>query len=318
VGSQAAQQASEPLRQSLTRLTSLLSRGQRQQLDYNSVIISLYGSLESFVEDLVEAYADALNNSVSTYAELSEPVRRNHERLSALLLQRSTQASTPDTKNETATAIANLHACLQGQAGFQLNVGAFAWHTSNVRTPVIDMLFGQLDVSNICASFANDARTRRDRIDRGLDDNDPHFHINDLADRRNEVAHGEALGQTLSLELLRDYIRSVRLFGEVLFDRALASLCDVSLPQGAVCIGNPTRVLHSGRVVCFEVQDAVEIGVGDSLVAKRSADWQSSAILEIQMDKMPAERLALQPGERVGLRCELTGSLASLYYVVPG
>jgi hypothetical protein len=47
------------------------SRNQKNQYDYNTIIISLYGYLERYIEDLLTEYLTLLSSYVLTFSELA-------------------------------------------------------------------------------------------------------------------------------------------------------------------------------------------------------------------------------------------------------
>lgn len=60
----------------------LEARKKKRQFDYNSIIVSLYGFLEQFIESLIESYLKQLNIIIPLYAKLPEDITKNHIDLS--------------------------------------------------------------------------------------------------------------------------------------------------------------------------------------------------------------------------------------------
>jgi len=63
----------------------------KRRFDYNSLIISLYGLLEQYIEGLVRGYSAGLNAILPRYADMPEAVRTAHLVLSCSLISRTEQ-----------------------------------------------------------------------------------------------------------------------------------------------------------------------------------------------------------------------------------
>ncbi|NJO02402.1 MAG: hypothetical protein HC880_12580 [Bacteroidia bacterium] len=80
--------------------------------EYKAIVISLYGYLEKFVEDLIVEYLSALNSIVDNYSDLPNQIKNTHFDLSAKLLQNLGLAKYANrtTKEEI---IRKLHSCIE-------------------------------------------------------------------------------------------------------------------------------------------------------------------------------------------------------------
>jgi len=112
---------------------------------------------------------------------------------------------------------------------------------------------------------------------------DSFFRINDLADRRNEVAHGQP-SELLSASLLLEYISVVRTLCHTLFDSAILSIMPFA-QRAAIAIGSPCKVLRSGYAACFELTIGTELHVNDTIVAySGDCAFRSGPVLSIQVN----------------------------------
>src|SRR5262245_61582501 len=125
----AAQHATPPCSQSdeqAQRLQAHVGTGAaKRRFDYNSVIISLYGLLEQYVESLVRGYAAALNAVVPQYSDLPDSIKNSHVSLSMTLLSKVSQSRYRGTVT-TEGLISNLHSCLSNAATYRMNTDAFS------------------------------------------------------------------------------------------------------------------------------------------------------------------------------------------------
>lgn len=140
--------------------------------------------------------------------------------------------------------------------------------------------------STLGDQLSHDMRFRgpAERIDPGA--SDIFFRINDLADRRNDVAHGDP-PDLLSPSLLMEYIEIVERFCQALFEAVLVSFITCADEFTHLSIGSLYRVVRSNYVACFELDAASEIRINDSLVAYRNDEvYRSGPIESIQVNKV--------------------------------
>jgi hypothetical protein len=296
---------------------AMLSPAKAAQFLYSSVIIELYGCLEAYVEDLIEDYVRELNRLVSRYADLPKGLKANHRRLSGLFADRIESKANPGLVT-VADVIANLHSCLSGANGFVINAEAFAYHTANVRVPIVEKMFVDAGSASIMTTIGSDPRFRsvKDAID--PDTADLFFRINDLADRRNEVAHG-APSELLSVALLAQYIEVMDAFANALFNATAISLMPYARSTIAVNIGSPYQILRAGRVALFDLQPGNSVHVNDTIVAY-SGDMpiRAGAISSLQVDN--ANQISVTPAVplKVGFGIDFRCKKRWEYWILPG
>jgi len=170
----------------------------RRRLDYAAFIIALYAVLEKFVDDLAWSHTE-LESSRNKYSELCAKLQSKHLRQSAELLGRGRLGEGRYTGVSEADVVENLHACLSGRNPYRLNRHAVVHHDYNLRSQVVQDVFGSLGVENInghacriqtmidwfCASEGNESSS----VER-VPDTVVELRLKDLVDRRNQIAHG--------------------------------------------------------------------------------------------------------------------------------
>lgn len=296
---------------------AMLSPAKDAEFLYSSVVIALYGSLEIYVEQLAEQFVTDLSAHIDNYSALPERLQANHRRLSGIIAD-SIESSARVRPFTVAEIIANLHSCLSGAERYQVNAMAFRHHTSNVRLPIVEKIFTDAGALNIRDQLSHDMRFKgpAERIDPGT--NDIFFRINDLADRRNDVAHGDP-PDLLSPSLLMDYIEIVERFCRTLFEAVLISFVAYAREFVHLSIGSPYRVLSSNNVACFELAVGSELRVNDSLVAYRNGEvYRSGPIESIQVNKVDQTYLRTTAPTRVGIRTNYKCQKTWRYSILPG
>jgi len=215
-----------PAESILLRLQAHVSRAisQRRVFSYNSIIISLYGFFEQFVESLLRAYVNHLNEIVPQYSQLPVSITQNHTELSFELFKRIKQSRYRGVLTENQI-ISNLHTCVNNEDKYQINAEAFIHHTANFRTEVIQESFTRVGVENVskrileCTLFTDYLKTvNPDRDVTNIKAAEAFFFLDDLAERRNEVAHG-APSEILNNSILLDYyITFFETYGPALYE----------------------------------------------------------------------------------------------------
>jgi len=262
----------------------------KRQFDYRSMIVSIYGSLEQFVDSLVAEFVDAARSIVPAYSDLPEPIRKHHVEVSIELISR-VQNSKYRGDESVESIISRLYSCLSGAKEFNVNSVAFANHRANYRTEIIVSLFARIGIFNILKqgrnlpSFINNvARLFPDRKLEDLHDQAVYQMIDDLADRRNDVAHGN-ISDTLSHEMLEPYIDLVNATAVAIHEIAVSSLFPLySLHLGSM-ESKPISVFNN-EIICFTVH-GITVHRGDLLIGwnQKRSQYIGGAIHEIEVNK---------------------------------
>lgn len=294
----------------------------KRRFEYNTIIISLYGYLEQFVEGLLVAYLNYLNSVVPSYGELPEAIPRYHVELSFDLLRRSDHSRYQGTIKKELV-ISNLNSCLIiPSVGYKLNIEAYAHHVSNVRQDVIDEMFAKCGVNGLSHLIRDEKRMKAYLIETHgardvsrLASNELFPVLTDLASRRNEVAHG-TVNELLSNDILLSYIDFLSSYGGALYDVILEQSMPFAVKYRSVNLGIPITVLNNS-VVCLTLPAYSGVALGDLLVAETPAKrFLVGPIKEMQIDRQALIRVqALQPLQ-IGLRVEYHAKSNQRFYIL--
>ena len=125
--------------------------------------------------------------------------------------------------------------------------------------------------------------------------------VEDLATKRNEVAHG-AVSEVLANSVLAPYVSATEGFGLALCDE-LQLVSAISGARYGNVLGSPLQ-LFDRHIVCLRICNAT-VHVGDYLLAETadsSEPYRLGEILEIQKDHASVEGLAAPPDVEAGFR----------------
>ncbi|HEV2146572.1 MAG TPA: MAE_28990/MAE_18760 family HEPN-like nuclease, partial [Longimicrobiaceae bacterium] len=300
----------------------LLQQPSKRQFDYNSVVVSLYGFLEQYIESLLREYIARLNAIAPRYGDLPEQVRKHHTDLTVALLSRVEQSRYRGVVTP-ATLVANLHTCLSELPSFLLNTEAFALHTANFRSDVIEDSFARVGVLSVNQRIRHFSPFSEyivhhfpGRDSSGLSNSELFFFLDDLAERRNEVAHGSA-GELLSNELLLDYLVFVEVYGLSLYELAVCDSLGHEVRHHGNAVGRPVAV-YNNEIVCVELRDA-SVKVGDLLVAETGygiRPYIGGEILEMQVDGTPISHIRPGVGVPIAMRVAFRAKQNHSFFVL--
>jgi hypothetical protein len=253
---------------------------------YNSIIVSLYGLLENFIENLIKEYIDYLSQSIPKYNDLPEQIKNNHYLLSADLINNLNLPKYKD-KITKELIVSNLYSCsnCKGIKNYSINIEAFTQHNFNFRDQTINTFFSAVGVSNV-TSLLLSFQQFKDYLDNEDIRSEEAFKLlNDLAERRNRVSHGTEENDILNLEQLLRYVKYIEnlafSLNEVLANQAIPHL--VRCGDNITSLGYPLRVF-SDKTLGIELE-GVMISKGDILfLMKEDGRYSSTVINSIQIN----------------------------------
>jgi hypothetical protein len=289
--------------------------------NYNCIIISLYGYFEQYLESLLQSYIQNINKIVPKYSDIPGPIKNNQLELSIKLLSVIDQPKYRDVITK-AQVISNLHSCINNHENYCINVEAFSYHTANFKRNIIYETFARAGIEEIprkltkTASFIEYLLSKTSSAE-AIEDADLSY-IDNLADRRNDVAHGVPTEDILSTELLLDYVNFFEAFGKALHEVASGYLLEFEVRKSAICIGKPI-VVHNNNIVCIPIANT-NIKVNDLLIAmidNNILPYRWGKILEIQVNNTSyTEIMSTLNKINVALRVEFKAKDTYSYYLL--
>lgn len=237
---------------------------------YNSIIISLYGLLEHFIESLVKEYIEYLNRSIPKYSDVPTEIRDNHYEFSANLIN---NLKLPKYKNITTKEliVSNLYSCTtcKGKKSYKINTNAFIHHTSNFRDQSVNEFFKAVGISNITSMLLQNTQFRKYIDSEGIEAEDVFKILNDLAERRNRIAHGSEETNILDISELNRYIKYIKnlacCLNYVVFEQVIPLV--VRYGDNITKIGKPIAKFASTTVGIEAYR--IKLAVGDILFIER-------------------------------------------------
>ena len=278
------------------------------QFNYNSIIISLYGSFERFIENCLITYIDNLNNLVQTYNKLPDSILKSHFVLSLSLLNKIEQPKYGGSLRKE-DVVKNLHTCININEGYQLNKDAFAQHTANFRLQVIEESFSHIGVNQLSQkilkieSFKNYFNTKLGlSLDAELNSTESFQILNDLAEYRNYVAHG-ITSEIINNEILIEYLDFFEAYSSALISVLQKDLLYRELEANGKELGELTDLYKRGRILCIFTNNQV-IKKGDEIIAKNKDLIVKTRIRSILLDGVEIDHVDDKANYEIGMEIE--------------
>lgn len=280
--------------EALRTIRELFKDPSKRIYDYNLFIITLYGILEGFIEQLIKAYLVSISQRIEKYEDLPEIIKKNHLIFSAdLIVNRSKMAKY--THISERTIIDKLQGCLQDNKSFELNVEAFTNHASNFRKDAIREIFHNIGIENITSNICK-CKTMQNYFVRyeGIEESDLAFYnedtyfnmLSELVERRNLIAHGSDVDDIFSLAILDNYIYYIEALLNSIYEICEKNMYTFIISHGNVhYLGKPICV-YNNEIVCINSQYCV-LKAGTIMFAQNETtqEIKYGKILSIQYQK---------------------------------
>ncbi len=278
----------------------------KKQFNYNSIIISLYGSFERFIENSLVTYSDKINQIVRKYNNLPDSILKNHFFLSLTLLNKVEQDNYAGHLSKEEL-IKNLHTCINVNEGYQLNKDAFAQHTANFRHQVIEECFSHLGIQNISQRILKTSIFLYYIIEK-LEIHSPDApnvdesfqQLNELAERRNDVAHGVP-SEIIQNNILIDFVEFFEKFSAGLIEVLSNELLHREVDEFGTQLGELRDVYSDGEVICIHT-NKIPIKIGDEIIGKNKNQIVKSKILEMKLNDINVEFTDDKSDFEIGLK----------------
>jgi hypothetical protein len=267
----------------------------RRRFDYAAFAVALYASFETFVEDLIAAYAQLESRRLS-YVNLPEKLRDKHLSRTAEMLARRRIGEGRYARLTELEVVKNLFECLNGGETYTLNKAAVVAHDMNLRVDEINRLFAAIGIEDVCNRARRaDALLAWYRSANGLDDGlhdvparDVDERIKELVERRNQIAHGGGIPtDLLGVDKMRDAVGFLRAFANSIF--AIVVGCylkahHVDSADNVILVQrHHDRPLKNGTVVVVE-KPAKQLFVGQPLFVSIDAGARWGRIQSLRVD----------------------------------
>ncbi|MGJ5629363.1 MAE_28990/MAE_18760 family HEPN-like nuclease [Nostoc sp. CALU 1950] len=290
--------------------------------EYKASIISLYGLLEKYVEIWIKEYLDSLSSLVSEYKEIDEKIRNNHFELSLKLI--NTIVSRESAKYQHLTkeeVLEKLNKCIVNPISYKFNTEAFVLSSGNLKHKQIVKLFELINVSLNDALKKNQTLIQYIKNEKqiknipNLDTDTLYNTINDLVERRNQIAHGSEVLDILSISGLEPYIQFLEKYCQALLEILVEEFIKKESISTFKKIEKVIKIF-SNKVLAFEIENYT-IKVEDMLIIETAeGNFYKKPILTIQLNNDSYTELRITEKANISISVDTKIKENQTFYIV--
>lgn len=269
---------------------NLISDIDIRYFEYSSFVTSLYSMLEQFIEEVTMEYIDFLNNNIEQYPKLPKKISNNHAELSAKLMQKLNYEKYRSLITEKEI-IESLYSCISNvNNNYKLNKIAYIDHAYNFKSTNINSFFeNSLGLNGILDKvFKKDDTLKENKK-----------YLDDIANRRNLIAHTINKDDLLSLEFIKMHMDYFFNFISVLNESINEILYSYFLEDSGntkkiCCLNNPIALFPSGsdKSKLFGVAVTnINLSNQDTLIVKRDEKIFMAKIMSLQHEQKTIQQV---------------------------
>ncbi|MCC3474274.1 MULTISPECIES: MAE_28990/MAE_18760 family HEPN-like nuclease [unclassified Microcoleus] len=283
-------------------------RTDKRVFEYKAAIISLYGLLEQYVETWIKEYLDSLSRLVPEYNQIDEKIRNNHFELSLklidILISREVAKYQHLTKEEVLRKLNN---CMFTPINYQINTEAFVLSSGNLKHNKIVDLFKLLNVDLNSELIKSESLNKEIGLQSNQISNTEkdilYNKINDLVERRNQIAHGSETLDILGISGLEPYIKFLEVYCQTIFETLLEKFIKQESIHSFQKIEKIVNIFSS-KILAFEIENYT-LKVGDMVIVETAEGrFSKKPILEIQLDSITYQELTISEKTNISVRVE--------------
>lgn len=266
---------------------------------YNAMIISLYGNVELFIDEIAEAYIDKIYKLVGKYSELPKKMREKHEMTSGEYLYNSGRFNNYDFTIEEV--VSNLNECLQGKDNAKMNMKMLLKHGGNLRSEQTFKFFMELGVENIRTRFLqsettvnvyakqkglsfDDARARLSSQNKEESSINFFEELDNLVEQRNQVAHSGKVDEKKSLDYIKENtVPFLLLFGKVIAEILISDILNLLIVKNMLVEFPIIKDVFGNSIIWLELGNN-SLTVGDEIIYTNGHVVGCCKIVSIRVD----------------------------------
>ena len=233
----------------------------KKKFEYNSIIISLYGIVENYLERFCFEYIELVETTIPNYSCLDAGFTESHFKLSLDLANKIIGKKHQKYLDLDKVAIIhNLNNCLTNDSNYKLNKEAFTINTGNCNHKKNCETISSMNINNFNAKMV--------KLNNFNPNSENAFNkIDDLVQRRNEVSHGNVsdfLGTTELIPFI-DFIENYMLSIAVILQAEIIELNNLFLKKyRSTVIEN--HIYCSSQIIGIENGVDLELKIGGEIL----------------------------------------------------
>lgn len=268
-------------------------------IQYNAVIISIYGCFEQYIDNLFEEYCQALYDIIDNYDNLPKKMKEKHIKKLGDFLSNPQRYKNYDLTDKQAVKNA-AEAFNNPKEGFGNNKSLILIHGGNLKIEQITELASDLGIEDFEKNVVSNYIFKGFFVNREVFNEETYtrlissgskqlFEMLDrLVEERNNVAHGWVESRIKLSDISSEYIDYMECLAESILEVLIKSILVMQYNNGKMyLIGKPLKVIDR-HIVCINNQEIL-LHKGDYLFAVKNDKFKVLAIRSLQKDGVDIE-----------------------------
>lgn len=269
-------------------------------VQYNALIISLYGCYENYIDNIFKKYIEILCASVSSYDELPVKLKQKYiKKLGDYLINPQRYKNyelTPES------AIKNGYGFMSSIEEINLgNMKLMLSHGGNLGIDQIIELMRDLGVENVSQKICNNFLFHKFCIENmelsetiykrmvAHDYKKLFTILDDLVQERNNVAHGWVENRIQYSEVKNIIINFLKIFSEVIKEILIEELLSFQFSSGSMVKWNSPKQIIDNHILCVNC-GTNEVHIGDYMIAVNNDKVKCCLeVVGLQINNQPVE-----------------------------
>ncbi|HOI83345.1 MAG TPA: MAE_28990/MAE_18760 family HEPN-like nuclease [Campylobacterales bacterium] len=290
--------------------------------EFKAMIISLYGILERYIEIWIKEYINNLPKIFNYYSLIpSEQLKKNHLDLSAKLIHIINEKKQPKfSKLKASDVIHNLNNCLSDSVSFTLNADAFTIQSGNLKHGIISDLLKKISITQLDEALKQDKEMSLMLKEMFGEDfagrkSETLFkRIDNLVDRRNEIAHG-AENIVIDNNEISEYIKFLKPYGRVVFSAINHEELKATVSEKCFKVDeNDIKGVFCKNILGIAVTDYL-IKLGDTIIIQSNGVFKTAKITNLQLRNQNIKRIKRARKTNIGIKLDIEISKRNNFFL---
>lgn len=266
----------QPYTPFISEYTEQLKKISNSVVLYNAVIISVYGSFELYVDEILKAYIEYLKSRSMLFENLPPKLQVKQLDKSAEFLSKPKLFQNYGLTNEQV--ISSLEATIIRNQVVDVNEKLLISHGGNLKTKQLGELLGEFGFEDASAKLKKNISLRQFSQGMGFDEDvilSNGFPLLDtIVEERNKVAHGWRIDDRISFDLLLDkYIPFFNFLCKAINDLLISQIIQNEIDENRVlAFDDIIKTWNNGKIIGINSKQ-FSLHVGDVLYYTTPDDW---------------------------------------------
>lgn len=276
---------------------------------YNAVIISIYGSFELYIDEMLKAYIDYMKMRQFTFNDLPCKLQEKQKSKAAEFINHPGRFINYGLSVEQV--ISNLKGTIIDNELSEVTEELLISHGGNLRTGQIEDLFNEFGFENLLAKIKEHRNfkqfSKECGIEGGIVNSDKFPLLDTIVEERNKVAHGWTVENRLSLSvLLSNYIPFFRVFCEAINDLMVSKVIEDSMHRGELLpFDSIINVWFLDDTIVGINSKEFTLHVGDILYYSTPDGWNYSFQINSLMNKKKRRNYIRAKNKDITIGCNV-------------